>query len=79
MMYFGRDESGCYVQQEGTSEVMYVTEDEWRWWIDQTRYRPPAAGAEPVRLAITMAGRVDKYEGDRLVETIELDSETSIL
>ena len=77
--YFGHDDSGYYVQPEGSEAREYVSHEQWLFFVEQAKYRPPVQGGDPVKLAITISGCVEKYEGDALVETAQLDSETSII
>lgn len=79
--YFGRDASGFFVIPEGSAVPEYVTEEQWRFFVEQARYEPPKQGGDPVKIAITISGVLEKYDAEtgRLVERINLDSETSEL
>lgn len=76
--YFGQDERGKYVQRVGDERREYVTDEQWAFFLDEARVPQPRSG-ERARVAITISGTLDKYEGDTLVETVQLGSETSIL
>lgn len=77
--YFGHDDSGYYVQPEGSEAREYVSHEQWLFFVEQAKYQPPVQGGDPVKLAITISGCVEKYEGETLVETVQLGSETSII
>ena len=77
--YFGCDSAGKYVQAEGSATREYVSDEQWQFFIEQARHRPPVVGGDPVKIAITISGVLEKYDAESgvLVERRNLDSETS--
>lgn len=75
--YFGRDKDGYFVDREDGSRE-YVDADLWKSLVEAGFH----AGADitgvelvdgpVVKLQITESIRLDKYEGDVLVETLSL-------
>ena len=76
--YFGHDARGRYVQRPDSDDREYVTREQWDFFIAQARVKPPAQG-DRVKLAITISGCVEKYEGETLVETVYFEPETTTL
>lgn len=80
IVYFGKDTQGYYADaQDGSRQ--YLSETLWHQYV--------AAGAhagvdvsqvqvKPVKLRIVETMRLDKFEGDQLIETVHRTDPTSI-
>lgn len=84
IVYFGRDDKGYFADsEEGMRE--YLPEDLWRSLVEAGAH----AGADTrgadvpnktrVKLSLTEQVRVDKFEGDQLIETVNGTPATTIL